>query len=253
MLRVDRRPSHRPTTPGTASTERRTRVDVEIKVNFGESEIDKAKKVFGLDPGKAEERAIWFGEILTGRDGRDALPLLERGVILRVRAKKKSGDVTLKLRGPDGCLDVPAWTARVEGLGDAKVEGDWADHRLVSASLTAKSDRAARDDFTAGVPPITSVMSVEQTKLARELMIPVDRVELRGPIAAHKWEHEHEGGVDAEEWKVGDLHFLEISVLAKGDPEQAQRELRRWATDGGLELDEGTGTKTTLVLKYLTG
>ncbi len=84
-------------------------MDVEIKVNFTGSQIEQAKTVFGLDR-ESKDRKIWFGEIVTGHDGRDALPLLERGVILRVRAtKKKSGDVTLKLRGPDGCIDAAAW------------------------------------------------------------------------------------------------------------------------------------------------
>jgi hypothetical protein len=226
-------------------------MDVEIKVNFTESQIEQAKRAFGLNR-ESKDREIWFGEVVTGHDGRDALPLLERGVILRVRAtKKNSGDVTLKLRGPDGCIDVPAWTKRVDGLDDAKVEGDWADRRLVSASLTAKSDKAGREDLEAGLPPIKSLMSTEQTDLARELLIPLDDVKLLGPITAHKWEHEHDGDVDAEEWSVGNLHFLEISVVATADPEAAQQRLTQRALDGGLKFEEGQGPKTTLVLEHL--
>jgi hypothetical protein len=229
-------------------------MDVEIKVNFGPDQIEKAKKVFGLDR-ESKDRQIWFGEILSGQDGRDALPLLERGVILRVRAtKKQSGDVTLKLRGPDGCIDASAWDKRTRSLtGESKLEGDWADQRLVSASLTAKSDKAGREDLAAELPPITSLMSEEQTDLARELLISIDGVELLGPIVAQKWEHEQEGGIDAEEWSVGSLHFLEISVVAKAgtDPEEAQQELEQRARAGGLEFEEGGGPKTTLVLQHL--
>jgi hypothetical protein len=231
-------------------------MDVEIKVNFGADQIEKAKHVFGLDPDKADNRKIWFGEIVSGRDGRDALPLLARGVILRVRAtKKKSGDVTLKLRGPDGCINVPAWTTGVGNLADAKIEGDWADRRLVSASLTVKSDKAGREDLEAGLPPIASLLSEEQTDLALELLIPIDEVELLGPVTAQKWEHERDGDIDAEEWSVGDLHFLEVSVVAKAgsDPEEARQELEQRARNGGLELAQTPKQqpKTTQVLQYL--
>lgn len=227
-------------------------MDVEIKVNFTGSQIDQAKSVFGLNR-ESKDRKIWFGEIVTGHDGRDALPLLERGVILRVRATKKtSGDVTLKLRGPDGGIDAGAWDERTRSLtGETKLEGDWADRRLMSASLTAKSDKAGREDLEAGLPPIKSLMSTEQTDLARELLIPLDDVKLLGPITAHKWEHEHDGDVDAEEWSVGNLHFLEISVVATADPEEAHQWLAQRALDGGLKFEEGQGPKTTLVLQHL--
>ena len=228
-------------------------MDVEIKVNFTESQIEQAKRAFGLNR-ESKDREIWFGEVVTGHDGRDALPLLERGVILRVRAtKKNSGDVTLKLRGPDGCIDVPAWTKRVDGLDDAKIEGDWADRRLVSASLTAKSDKAGREDLAAGLPPITSLMSEEQTDLARELLIPIDGVDLLGPIVAQKWEHEHEGDVDAEEWTVGGLHFLEISVVAPEKPERAQEDLLKRVQAADLTIAPSQEPKTTQVLKLLAG
>jgi hypothetical protein len=228
-------------------------MDVEIKVNFDAAQIDRAKQVFGLDR-ESKERSIWFGEIVTGRDGGDALPLLARGVILRVRAtKKNSGDVTLKLRGPDGCIDVPAWTKRVDGLDDAKIEGDWADRRLVSASLTAKSDKAGREDLAAVLPPIESLMSEEQKTLARELLIPLDDVKLLGPITANKWEHEHDGDIDAEEWTVDHLQFLEISIVATGDPEQAQEDLLKRVRAADLTIAQTQRPKTTQVLQHLAG
>lgn len=231
-----------------------TAVDVEIKVNVEGAQVEKAMQVFDLDPDDAKKRAIWFGEIVTGGDGRGALPLLGRGVILRVRAKKRdAGDVTLKLRGPDGCIDVPAWTERVRDLADAEIEGDWADRHLVSASLTADFGRAGRDELETAAPSIVALMSDEQKKLAHELFVPLDDVVLLGPITARKWEHEHDGDVDAEEWTVGDLHFLEISVVAAAEPEKAQQELRQRALDGGLEFEEGQEPKTTRVLRHLAG
>jgi hypothetical protein len=228
-------------------------MDVEVKMNFDATQIEQAKQVFGLDR-ESKDRQIWFGEILSGHDGRDALPLLDRGVILRVRAKKKSGDVTLKLRGPDGCIDVPAWTERVKDLAGSEIEGDWAGRRLVSASLEVEFGEAVRDTLKAPTPPLVSdLMSTAQKKLAKELLLPIDRVTLLGPIEALKWEPEHEGDIAAEQWTVDDLQFLEISVVTESgeDPERAQRKLVERACGGGLLLDDDQEPKTTRVLRHL--
>ena len=226
-------------------------MNVEIKVNFTGSQIEQAKRVFGLEPDDADKRDIWFGEIRTGRDGRAALPLLDRGVILRVRAKKDSGEVTLKLRGADGCIDVPAWDA-ASLAGEKKIEGDWADRRQVSASLTAKSDDAGRTDFEAGVPLIVDLMSDDQKALAHRLMVPLGEVELLGPITARKWKHEDIGGdIDAEQWTVDHLEFLEISIVAPEKPEQAQEDLFKRVQAAGLTIAENQKTKTTQVLQHL--
>jgi hypothetical protein len=228
-----------------------TTVDVEIKVNFGALQIEQAKQVFGLDR-ESKDRKIWFGEVVTGRGGRGALPLLGRGVILRVRTKKKdSGDVTVKLRGPDGGIDETAWTKRVAGLDDAKIEGDWADRRLVSASLTADFGKEGRDELKAPRPSIGKLLSTAQTELAHELFVPVDAVRLLGPIAAQKWDPDD--GIAAELWEVGGERFLEISVVAEVEPERAQQALMQRALDGGLRLEEGQEPKTTRVLKLLAG
>jgi hypothetical protein len=228
-------------------------VDVEIKVNFTGSQIEQAKQVFDLKEDDAEKRDIWFGEIRTGRDGREALPLLDRGVILRVRAKKESGEVTVKLRGADGCIDVAAWNA-VGLTGEKKLEGDWADRRQVSASLTVKSDDAGRIDFEAGVPQIVDLMSDDQKALAGRLMVPLGEVELLGPIAARKWKHEDIGGdIDAEEWTVGGLHFLEISISVPEQPEQAQEDLLKRVQAADLTVAPNQEPKTTQVLRHLAG
>ena len=124
---------------------------------------------------------------------------------------------------------------------------------LPPASLTAKSDKAGREDVNEASPAIVDLMSEDQKSLANGLMVLLGEVELLRPIAARKWTHKHDGDVDAEEWTVGELHFLEISVLAKADPDGAQRALHQRVVDGGLKLEEAQKPKTTLVLKYLTG
>jgi hypothetical protein len=227
------------------------RVDqYEIKLNVVGADVEKAMPVFGIDPDKGKDRQIWFGEVLTGDDGRGALPLLGRGVILRVRAKKSSGgDVTLKLRGPDGCLDVTAWRARTRGL-DAKIEGDWAGRRLVSGSLDSDLDDAKRAELAHPDPAVTDLMSTAQQQLAAELLLPLTEVTLLGPVAAQKWDPNHDGDVAAELWVVDDLRFLEISVVTDDDPEKAQDQLRTRAAEGGLTIDQRE-TKTTTVLRHL--
>ena len=220
----------------------------EIKVNFGASQIEEAMQVFGLDPDAGKERQSWFGEITSGRDGRDALPLLGRGVILRVRAQADEGDVTLKLRGPDGCLDAAAWGKRTAGL-DAKLEGDWAGRRLVSASLDADFGQEGSAELNTDHPSVTELMSEAQLSLADELMIPTAGVELLGPITSRKWKATDD--VAAELWTVDDVAFLEVSVVTKKDPEKAQHRLEQRALDGGLVLDDDQEPKTTRVLRHL--
>ena len=223
---------------------------VEIKVNFGAAQIERAMQVFGLDPAAGKDRRIWFGEVTDGRDGPDALPLLGRGVILRVRAQADEGDVTLKLRGPDGCVDAAAWSVRVQDLdAEAKLEGDWAGRRLVSASLGADFARAGCDELGTAHPSVGALMSDGQRQLARELLVPLADVALLGPIASHKWKSA--GDVEAELWTVDDLRFLEVSVVAKKDPEKAQHRLEQRARDAGLTLDDDQDPKTTRVLRHL--
>lgn len=226
--------------------------NVEIKLNFGAEQIEQAKIVFGLD-GVPEQRQIWFGEVVDGLDGRDALPLLSRGVILRFREKPKS-DATLKLRAPDRAIDAEAWKARTEDLGKAaKLEGDWAgDRRMISASLSTNLDASAVHALQTDRASVTELLSDEQQALAAELMVPLDQAVLLGPVAALKWEAVD--GVEAEQWDAGggDLRFLEISIVEKDDPVGAMNRLVKRAKDGGLTID-GTNQepKTTRVLKEL--
>jgi hypothetical protein len=226
---------------------------VEIKLNFGTSQIEEAERVFGLDVAAGDPRRIWFGEDRDGRDGPAALPLSARGIILRVREKKRS-DVTLKIRGPDGCIDVPAWKKRTGALGElAKVEGDWSgQRRLVSASLDRELDDEGRRELDRREPSVERLLSEEQRLLARELMIPRARVELLRPVHAVKWDADEHGGIAAELWTVSvDLRFLEVSIRVTTDPVGAMEDLTERAVAGGLRLEAPSDTKTRTVLRHL--
>lgn len=226
---------------------------VEVKVSFDSTQIDDAMRVFGLDVDKGKPRRIWFGEHRHGLGGPSALPLSTRGIIVRIREKKKS-DATLKLRGPDGCIDPLAWRERTGNFREfAKIEGDWAgQRRLVSASVAVELDETARNELTKEAPSLPLLLSDEQRQLAYDLMIPLGELELLGPIDALKWEPKNDGDVAAELWEVGHvLRFLEISILVTEDPVGAQRRLEQVANDGGLRLDPELDTKTNTVLRYL--
>jgi hypothetical protein len=222
----------------------------EIKLNIEAPQIAQAMQVFEIEEDEGKDRSIWFGEILDGRDGVTAFPLSGRGVILRVRTKDNGGDCTLKLRGPDGCLDVAAWRKRTDEFGEAaKIEGDWAGRRLVSASLDHDLDDDGRAAIDGPAPVVANLLSEPQRLLAQELLIPLEPVTLLGPIAARKWKLG--GGVEAERWIVdAELRFLEISRVTD-DPEKTQRQLEQRARDGGIDLDTHPVTKTARVLARL--
>ena len=89
---------------------------------------------------------------------------------------------TLKLRGPEGCLDPKLWGRRIGAFGgdaedDAKIEGDWAaDRRLVAASLDSDVE-AALDELVAGRPDqVRRLMSDAQAALAGELLLGLDEL-----------------------------------------------------------------------------
>jgi hypothetical protein len=224
---------------------------VEIKLNFDATQIDDALRVFGLKKSDGKPRRIWFGEVRVGLDGPGSLPLSARGIILRVRGKKKSGDVTVKLRCPDGGIGVEMWRKGAGSSPEAKIEGDWAAKRLVSASLGSDLDEATVKKWDAAPPTLAPLLSTQQHSLITQMLVPLEHVELLGPIAATKWEAENDGDVEAELWEIDTLRFLEISLLVTQDPDGALQRLRKRATDGGLDISANQEAKTTTVLRHL--
>lgn len=236
---------------------------VEIKVNLVDSEVDRGLAIFELTAATAERRRIWFCEHLDGHGGPTALPLFARGLILRVRSRAGStDDSTLKLRGPEGCIDARAWHRRTQEFGkQARIEGDWvADRHLVSASLDNDIDDDRIDEVLAERPPrVGRLFSGAQERLAGDWLLPLDRLGLLGAVQALKWKDRHVAGlghrIAAEVWQVDDsLRFLELSIrveLEEQDPIQAQEQLERAVRDHGLDIAPAEETKTRLVLEHL--
>ena len=123
---------------------------MEIKVTLGAAMVERGRQAFRIGLAQAERRSIWFAERLV-RDGDPAaLPLLSRGIIIRIRQREgEDDDATLKLRGPEGCLDPDLWRGRTESFGKrAKLEGDWVGKRhLLSASLDGKIDEGRIEEI----------------------------------------------------------------------------------------------------------
>jgi hypothetical protein len=72
---------------------------VELKVTLGGTQIDDGLRTFDLDPDDAERREIFFCERVDTPSNSIVLPLLARGIILRIRQITDSpDDSTLKLR-----------------------------------------------------------------------------------------------------------------------------------------------------------
>jgi hypothetical protein len=229
---------------------------VEIKVTLGAEMVERGRQAFRIGLAQAERRNIWFGERLARQDDPVELPLLSRGVIIRIRQREDDDDATLKLRGPVGCIDPDLWRERTKSFGKrAKLEGDWAGKRhLLSASLDGKIDEGRIEEVVAEQPQqVRRLLSEAQETLADELLLPLDKVQLLGPVRAAKWTPGmgELGDIAAELWEADDqLRFLELSVLAKDDPLGHQQRLEETVRKHSLEVDPMTETKTRTVLEH---
>jgi hypothetical protein len=235
---------------------------VELKVTLAERQVDNALGKLGLDPdgAAAEPREIYFCERVGPSSEAMPLPLLARGIILRIR-KVRDGpdDATVKLRGPEGSVDPALWRERTRRFGDdAKIEGDWAaGRRLISASLGSKVEGGRIDEVVADRPQqLRRLLSKAQQELAADLLVELDTLELLDPIHAWKWKGA--GGLDAdimaELWELDDgLRFLELSMLvdAKANPVDAKRRFEESVRRRDLTIDAKQETKTSKVLERL--
>ena len=230
---------------------------MEIKVTFGAEMVERGREAFRIGLAQAERRRIWFAERLVRHGDPAELPLLSRGVIIRIRQREgEDDDATLKLRGPEGFIDPNLWHERTGSFGKrAKLEGDWVGERhLLSASLDGKIKQGRIEEVVAEQPQqVRRLLSEAQQALADEWLLPLDEVQLLGPVRAAKWRPGmgQLGEIAAELWEVGDqLRFLELSVLAEDDPLGHQQRLDELVRSHSLEVDPEAETKTRAVLEH---
>ena len=119
---------------------------VEIKVTLGAEMVERGRQAFRIGLAQAERRSIWFAERLVRQGDPVALPLLSRGVIIRIRQREgEDDDATLKLRGPEGCIDPDLWRGRTGSFGKrAKLEGDWV-AAPSAGGVAGRQDRGRSD------------------------------------------------------------------------------------------------------------
>lgn len=227
---------------------------IELKLTVSGAAAAQTSAAFGLTDQAAKKRQIWFCDVPMGPA--HPLPMSARGLIVRVRLGRSSGTTTLKLRGPESCLSPTTWQARSAAWnGMAKLEGDWSgDRHLVSASLD--------NDFTAadGADPprhpadIQALMSIDQRDLANSWIMPLDRLQPLGPIAAASWTADLglPDEVTFERWTVADLQFLELSIrVGAAEAAELQPQLASLMADRGIAVDPRSATKTETVLRTL--
>ena len=232
---------------------------VETKVNVFGTDVPHAMDVLDLDD--ESTMRIWFYEDLS--PGVPPLPLLEAGLILRVRVRDDGDvDTTVKLRPCRRSQLTPHWLA-IEPDGDLEftVEEDRSGpNRVLAASCQV--EREASSVASLEGPPylLTELLSREQLDFLDSCStIRVNAAELTalGPIEATRWKEV--GGLDyaglkarAERWIVSGRDFLEISARADLlDAAATHTRLEELVVERDLALDVNLESKTRRVLTAL--
>ncbi|HEY5784577.1 MAG TPA: hypothetical protein VIT65_07365 [Microlunatus sp.] len=229
---------------------------VEIKVTI-DTFVDDA--VDRLCQGAAETgRLVYFLELRTP-DARPALPLLDAGIVLRLRSNDTDkDDSTVKLRPCVRSQLTDDWQKDFEKPRlKFRIEQDWAGpRRSLAASCVAKFAADTVRDVARDHRQIAEVFTEKQLDFLTacgSIHVPLARLTLLGPIQATKWEQTSIDDAVAERWTVGDLDFLELSIRCD---DVADAESRQSAFEAALRGYAGGGapteTKTRLVLEYLS-
>lgn len=233
---------------------------IEIKVTVGAEQVQVARHALALSGDDGRRRRIYFCEDVTGAGGAAALPLLDNGIILRLRQNKGSkDDSTVKLRPFDQARLTPRWRqARRDDGWEFKVEGDWVgDRHVVAASLVADQDQV--QEVGGGEVPPGRAFSAEQQQFLSDctpVRVDLDGLGVLGPVDAVRWKDVPLGGFEAvaEQWDVNDgaLRFLELSILVDAaQAVEAQRSFTDRIAAKGLDPDDRQETKTRMVLEHL--
>jgi hypothetical protein len=238
---------------------------VEIKVTLGGRQTGPA--VQALDLPTVDPWQIWFWEDVTPGSG-PGTPLLDLGVILRARDRDGDDDATIKLRPCRRSQLTDHWLAAEKGkTGDGdtwevKLEADWAgDRRLLAASHTCERPGAVIREAGSGDRPVAELVAPEQLDFLRDCAgtaINLATLTALPPVTATRWKKvaaaPAELGVRAERWTVGDLDFLEFSVVADlAEARRTQAALTDFVRSLPLPDDPGAKpeSKTRQVLEHL--
>jgi hypothetical protein len=239
---------------------------VEIKVNI-EGDVPGALSALTASQGPLMSRQIWFAE---HRDGvaQGKAPLLDGGVIIRLRIGGGPDDLVVKLRPCTREQLVGRFSAPFEVEPFTyRVEEDWSRRgRVLAASLVHTHVPGLLDAaIEPGADPSASIDEVQDQFLhacARDVRF--DGLVALGPIFSTKVDDVSldDLEVDLEAWSAVGLEFLEASIRVKpkrGDDEEEfkeraerkQRELEQAVLERGVTLSEVPESKTHRVLTAL--
>ena len=231
---------------------------VEVKVTYEGAQLARAMEVLDLDD--SSSLAVWFYEDVTPGV---RLPLLDAGVVIRVRDRGEDSDATVKLRPCRASQLVDPWstTDSTKAL-ELVVEEDWAgERRVLAASAKAPLTPTEAGEVKPLLPPPTGLLSRRQVDFLTEcapIRVNPSGLAALGPITATRWKTVDNDGlrdldVRAERWRVAGLEFLELSLKVSDREEAgaAQRALEAALTDLGLPPDRSQDTKTRKVLERL--
>ncbi|MGK5110695.1 MULTISPECIES: hypothetical protein [unclassified Geodermatophilus] len=238
---------------------------VEIKVTLGGKQTGPA--VQALDLPSVDPWQIWFWEDVTPGSG-PGTPLLDLGVILRARDRDGDDDATIKLRPCRRSQLTDHWLAAKKGETDdgdkweLKVEADWSgDRRLLAASHTYERPGALIREAGGGDRPVAELFTREQLDFLRDCAgtaVNLATLTALPPVTATRWKKVAEApaelGLRAERWTVGDLDFLEFSVVADlAEARRTQAALTDFVRSLPLPADPGAKpeSKTRQVLEHL--
>lgn len=243
---------------------------IEIKVNIA-GDVDRALAALGL--GEGEPREVWFLDDLT--DGaRPPLPLLNAGIVLRLRRKGGGGkagdragnkpkeDSTVKLRPCRRSQLISPWDARPAEDSDYRIEGDWSrtSHVLAASYVSELAPGDIADALDGG--HLAKAFTGPQRAFLSDcgaVAVALSGVTALKPIASRVWKDFTLGAVehvDAERWTVAGLDFLELSIrvtTGEGDAVKQQFVLAEAVLERGLEFDDSDAPKTVRVMRRLAG
>ncbi|OKI02077.1 hypothetical protein A6A06_13370 [Streptomyces sp. CB02923] len=237
---------------------------VELKVTFSGARAEVAAKALAPDDGGVWCQVFFCEGPRHRRPGE--LPLLEAGVILRLRSRQgRTGDTTAKLR-PCRRTRIPGpWLDfRRRGDDELRLESDWAGERQVlSAALTRTRDRRDIDAVTAGERPLHTAFSGAQERFladCADLAVDFRQLTVYGPVRAQRWRdvrrRHHE--LTVERWSLAPrtgppLDWLEVSERVEPEGSEVVRaSLLALLRKLDLEPDLEQETKTRRVLEALT-
>lgn len=238
---------------------------VEVKVSLGKDQTESAVQKLNLPSGRPRWRIHFCEDITAGIS--PGTPLLDRGVILRVRDKAGGkDDATIKLRPCRRSQLTDRWLAAKEGETDDgdewefKLEADWSgDRRVLAASHTTDRPEGVVAKVGRERGSVANLFVAEQLAFLRDcagVAINLRTLTVLQPVTATRWKSVEKAPPDlkvrAERWTVGNLDFLELSVVADLDAAETKQEaVTEWVRSLNLTADPDEASKTRQVLEYL--